>query len=49
VAASSVAWNSSAPGISWLRIATGFSESVGQNAHGALYQTLFQVRNGASW
>ncbi len=47
VAASCVAWNSSAGGTSLLRTRSGRSDSVGQNAHGALYQALFQVMNGA--
>lgn len=47
VAASSVAWKSSTGGSLLLDTSTGLSELVGQKAHGALCQALFQARNGA--
>jgi hypothetical protein len=47
VAASSVAWKSSAERSAELVTSTGRSDAVGQNAQGALYQALFQAMNGA--
>lgn len=47
VAASFVAWKSSVGGSALLAMFTGRSVFVGQNAHGALYQALFQAMNGA--
>lgn len=47
MAASSVAWNSSTGGTAAFATSGGVSDGTGQNAHGALYQALFQVENGA--
>ncbi len=47
VAASPVAWNSSTGATLPLMTLTEGRDSFGQNAHGALYQALFQVMNGA--
>lgn len=48
VAASSVAWKSSADERSVFLTSGAARGSVFQNAHGALYQALFQVMKGAS-
>ncbi len=47
VAASSVAWKIRTGGSASLETSTGLRDAVGQNAHGALYQALFQVMKGA--
>ena len=44
-----VAWKRSTGGSPELATFTGFRVFVGQNAHGALYQALFQAMKGAFW